>query len=116
MSAPTIAPGTLLARFIDIADHGALVIKLDDADTWGSVLLTRNGANIAAFHNRCPHAGYPLQHADGGVRVQEGRLIVCGAHGASYGLETGACVGGPCNGQALTRIAIEVRDGEIRAA
>jgi nitrite reductase/ring-hydroxylating ferredoxin subunit len=113
---PQIAPGTLLARLHDIANPGALVIELDSADVWRSVLLTRSGGDIAAFHNRCPHAGYPLQHADGRVLVQQGRYLVCGAHGASYELRTGACAGGPCNGDALTRIAIVVKRGEIRAA
>ena len=114
MIAPAIASGVLLARASDIANPGAMVVKLDaedpsGKDIWGAVLLTRSGDEIAAFHNRCPHAGYPLQHDDGGVRVQHGRFIVCGAHGASYELKTGACAGGPCNGGALTRIAIVVR-------
>jgi len=113
---PQIAPGTLLAHLHDIANDGALVVKLDAADVWGSVLLTRSGGDVAAFHNRCPHAGYPLQHADGRVLVQQGRYMVCGAHGASYELKTGACAGGPCNGDALTRIAIVVDRDEIRAA
>ena len=116
MTAPLIAPGTLLARVTDIADRGALVVKLDAADIWGSVLLTRSGAKIAAFHNRCAHANYPLQQADGRISVQRGRYIVCGAHGASYELHSGACAGGPCNGDALTPIATVVKDGEIRAA
>jgi nitrite reductase/ring-hydroxylating ferredoxin subunit len=111
-----IAPGAWLARVDDIADPGALVVRLDERDLWGAVLLTRKGDLIAAFHNRCPHAGYPLQSVTGGIALQEGRYIVCGAHGASYGLSTGACEGGPCNGEALKRIAIEVRDGAIYAA
>ena len=115
MTPPRIARGTLLARLRDIANPGALVVKLDSTDVWGSVLLTRSGEDIAAFHNRCPHAGYPLQQADGRVLVQQGRYIVCGAHGASYELKSGACAGGPCNGDALTRIAIVVKGGEIRA-
>ncbi|MFZ2028806.1 MAG: Rieske 2Fe-2S domain-containing protein [Vitreimonas sp.] len=111
-----IASGALLARVNEIADPGALVVKVDADDVWGTVLLTRKGGAIAAFHNRCAHAGYPLQHADGRVLVQQGRYIVCGAHGASYELKSGACAGGPCNGDALTRIAIVVKAGEIRAA
>ena len=109
MKPPLIAPGTSLARVEDIGDPGAIVVNPSAC----SVLITRTGAAIAAFHNRCPHAGYPLQRADGRVLVQEGRYIVCGAHGASYALDSGACAGGPCNGEALTRIAVEVRDGEI---
>ena len=111
-----IASGTVLARVADIANPGAIVVQIDASDVSGLALLTRSGSDIAAFHNRCPHAGYPLQHEDGRVRVQAERYIVCAAHGASYELKTGACAGGPCNGEALTRIAIVVTDGEIRVA
>jgi nitrite reductase/ring-hydroxylating ferredoxin subunit len=45
--------------------------------------------------------------------VQEGRYLVCGAHGASFALEDGACAGGPCNGDGLERIAVTVRDGVV---
>jgi len=45
--------------------------------------------------------------------LQEGRYIVCAAHGASFGIEDGRCAGGPCNnGDALERIAIVVRGAE----
>jgi nitrite reductase/ring-hydroxylating ferredoxin subunit len=66
--------------------------------------------------NRCAHADYQLQRADGRVLVQEGRFLICGVHGASYGLDDGACAGGPCNGRGLARVAVEVRDGVIFTA
>jgi nitrite reductase/ring-hydroxylating ferredoxin subunit len=107
---------TPLARLDEIPDRGALVVYIGPEDAHRSIIITRCGGSVAAFDNRCPHAGYPLQGADGRVRVQEGRYLVCGAHGASYALETGACAGGPCNGKALTRFAITLRDGVIYAA
>lgn len=104
--------GLALARLTDIPDPGAIV-----ADAGGvSLILTRRGECAAAFLNRCSHADYPLQRADGRVIVQEGRFLVCGVHGASYTLDDGACAGGPCNGKGLTAVAIEVRDGVIFTA
>ena len=111
-----LAPGTLLARVDALIDRGAVVVTIGDGEWPLSVLVTRRGAHIAAFRNKCPHAGYPLQRADGRVLVQEGRYMVCSAHGASFSLETGACAGGPCNGNALERIAVEVRDGAVFSA
>ena len=111
-----LAPGTLLARVDALHDPGALVVTIGEGGWPLSVLITKRGAHIAAFRNKCPHAGYPLQRADGRVLVQEGRYIVCSAHGASFALETGACAGGPCNGNALERIAVEVRDGAVFSA
>lgn len=112
----SFAPGLVLARVESLPDPCAIVIVPHEDEPFISILLTRRGAHVAAFRNKCPHAGYPLQRSDGRVIVQEGRYAVCAAHGASFKLETGACAGGPCNGDALERIAIVVRDGEISVA
>jgi len=107
-----VAPGLALARRDDVPEAGALI-----ADAAGvSLILTRRGDRVAAFVNRCTHADYPLQRADGRVIVQEGRYLVCAVHGASYALDDGACAGGPCNGRALTAVAVHVRDGVIFSA
>lgn len=107
-----IIPGLALARVEDIPDAGA---RLADADGV-SLILTRRGDVVRAFRNRCTHADFPLQRADGRLIVQEGRYLVCAVHGASYRLDDGACAGGPCNGGALEPIAIIVRDGVIFTA
>ena len=107
-----IAPGLTLARLDDVPDLGAIV-----ADAGGvSLILTRRGQAVRAFLNRCTHAAYPLQRADGRMLVQEGRFLVCGVHGASYRLDDGACAGGPCNGKGLTAVAVDVRGGVVFTA
>jgi nitrite reductase/ring-hydroxylating ferredoxin subunit len=108
--------GVLLARIEALPDPGAVIVELEAGSARVSLLLTRKSQRVAAFRNRCPHAGYPLQRADGAVLMQQGRYIVCGAHGASFTLEDGACAGGPCDGDALERIAITLQNGEIRTA
>lgn len=102
--------GQVLARVEALADPCAIVVQTDD---YVSLIVTRRGDAIAAFRNKCPHAGYPLQRADGRIVVQEGRYMVCAAHGASFELADGACAGGPCNGEGLERIAVIVRDGVV---
>jgi nitrite reductase/ring-hydroxylating ferredoxin subunit len=109
--------GIVLAQLDALPDPGAIVVVPHPDEPFVSILVTRKGDTISAFRNKCPHAGYPLQHSSGRVIVQEGRYMVCAAHGASFGLSDGACAGGPCNnGDALERIAIEVRDGIVRVA
>lgn len=110
-----MTPGQVLARLDDLADPCAIVVRFED-DPFASVIVTRRGDAVAAFRNKCPHAGYPLQRADGRIVVQEGRYLVCAAHGASFTLEHGACAGGPCNGDGLERIAVVVRDGLVSVA
>ncbi|MGQ0532091.1 MAG: Rieske (2Fe-2S) protein [Caulobacteraceae bacterium] len=105
--------GLVLAHLDVLPDLCAIVVTPDAGAPFVSIILTRRGDQIAAFHNKCPHAGYPLQRADGRIVIQEGRYIVCGAHGASFTLDGGVCAGGPCNGDPLERIEIELREGKI---
>jgi nitrite reductase/ring-hydroxylating ferredoxin subunit len=105
--------GLELARLDALPDPGAIVVRVAADDAWGAVILTRKGDTVSAFRNKCPHAGYPLQHVSGRVIVQEGRFLVCSAHGASYALDSGACAGGPCNGEGLQRIDIVVHAGKV---
>lgn len=106
-------PGLALARLDALSDPCAIVVTPDATAPYSAIILTRSGDRIAAFRNKCPHAGYPLQRADGRIVVQEGRYIVCGAHGASFSLDDGACAGGPCNGDPLERVEVELRDGVV---
>jgi nitrite reductase/ring-hydroxylating ferredoxin subunit len=108
--------GIVLARADALPDPCALVITPDPDLPYVTIVVTRRGDRIAAFRNKCPHAGYPLQRSDGRIVVQEGRYMMCSGHGASFTLEDGACAGGPCNGDALERIAIVIRDGNVCVA
>ena len=78
-----------------------------------SLILHRSGASIRAWLNVCPHAGRRLDWAPGKfLKSKEGHLI-CAAHGASFELERGDCVAGPCRGDSLRAVAVEVRDGQV---
>jgi len=105
--------GLALVRLEALADPCAIVVDVEHEGWRHSLIVTRRGDRVAAFRNKCPHAGYPLQRADGRLVVQEGRFMVCGAHGASFTLDDGACAGGPCNGDPLERVDIEVRGGMV---
>jgi len=108
--------GVALARGDDVPDFGAMVVHAGEGDARVSLILTRHAGGVSCFRNRCAHANYPLQRADGRVVVQEARYLVCAAHGASYTLSDGACAGGPCNGDGLERVAIVVREGVVFTA
>ena len=101
--------GLILARIDALADPCAIVVDIEHDGQRHSLILTRSGDRISAFRNKCPHAGYPLLRADGRILLQENRYIVCGAHAASFTLD-GHCAGGPCNGEALERVRVIVRE------
>lgn len=109
--------GIVLAHLEAVPDPGVIVVVPRPDEPFASILITRKGDTVSAFRNKCPHAGYPLQRTNGQVTLQESRYIVCAAHGASFGLISGECAGGPCNnGDTLERIAIVLHDGNICVA
>ena len=57
--------------------------------------------------NICPHAGRRLDYAPGQFLLDQGRLV-CAAHGASFELEQGVCVAGPCRGASLVPLAVAI--------
>lgn len=104
--------GLVLAHIEALADPCAIVVDIAHDGQRHSLILTRSGDRISAFRNKCPHAGYPLQRADGAILIQENRYLVCAAHAASFALD-GACAGGPCNGEALERVGAIVQGGLV---
>ena len=64
-----------------------------------------------AYVNRCPHAGTPLDLWPNEFLSADGRELVCATHGAVFAPDTGECLGGPCPGRRLERLAV-ARDGD----
>ncbi|MCO7471986.1 Rieske (2Fe-2S) protein [Stenotrophomonas maltophilia] len=81
-----------------------------------SLLLYRDGGQVRAFLNICPHAGRRLDWAPGQfLKSSEGHLV-CAAHGASFALDSGDCIAGPCKGDRLRAVPVDVRDGQVYLA
>ena len=106
-------PSGPLARFEQIEDGGFLEtgVRVDGDDE--SLILHRNGDRVLAWLNVCPHAGRRLDWAPGKfLKDKQGRLV-CAVHGATFELEQGTCVAGPCRGAALRAVPVDVRDGDV---
>ena len=41
---------------------------------------------------------------------------MCAAHGASFALDSGDCIAGPCKGDRLRAVPVDVRDGQVYLA
>ena len=78
-----------------------------------SFVLYRDVQRVRAWLNVCPHAGRRLDWAPGKfLKSKEGHLV-CAAHGASFELVNGDCIAGPCRGDSMRRVAVEIRDGLV---
>ena len=114
MSQDTTTRAALIA--LDAIEDGDLaeVEGTVDGDS-ESLILHRAGGQVRGWFNVCPHAGRRLDWAPGKFLRQDG-LLVCAAHGASFELDGGACVAGPCRGESLRAVALELRDGGVYIA
>lgn len=78
-------------------------------DSLDFFLLKQDG-QLRAFLNFCPHLGIPLNWQPDEFLSLEGTHIQCSTHGALFELEDGYCFSGPCRGEHLTLLNIEVTD------
>jgi len=75
--------------------------------------VVRHGDKVRAYVNHCPHAGFPLNWSRDQFLVPGAPLILCVMHGAMFEIETGECIAGPCTGQSLQSLAVQVRNGYV---
>ena len=104
------APLLALERLPDGAFAEVEAVLDGDAE---SLILYRDGDQVRAWLNVCPHAGRRLDWAPGQFLKSKDGHLVCAAHGASFELAAGECVGGPCRGESLRAVAVDVRDGAV---
>jgi nitrite reductase/ring-hydroxylating ferredoxin subunit len=78
--------------------------------------IVRTADAVAAFVNYCPHAGHPLNFRPNKFLTPDRNLILCSSHGALFARDNGLCIAGPCAGQSLTRIPVEVVSGYVLLA
>ena len=103
----------LLCRLDDIADgrsRGFDPLR-EGRDT---MFVVRRGAAAFGYRNACPHYDFARMawRKDEFLNADATR-IQCSAHGALFRIEDGVCVIGPCVGEALTAVLLELRGGEI---
>ncbi|HEX5392752.1 MAG TPA: Rieske 2Fe-2S domain-containing protein [Rhodocyclaceae bacterium] len=106
-----------LCRLEDLPDGAAR--GFDPAHSGRDTLfVVRRGDALHAWHDRCPHYGdTPLPWRKDAYLNGGGTRIVCAAHGAQFDIASGACLLGPCLGQALDPVALTVTaEGDVLMA
>jgi len=108
--------GVRLGPLDQVVDGGArnFVLQLRAGRFHGFVV--RRGDTVHGYVDRCPHAGLPLAQRLDQYLTPGGEAIACSWHGALFDVATGACLGGPCVGAALTGWPVTVTDGWIVTA
>lgn len=96
----------------DIADPGSRAFSIGDGAWPLRGFVVRRDRDVFAYVNRCPHAGHPLNMLPDEFLTADRALILCNSHGALFDVASGACVAGPCVGQALRTLPVRI-EGNI---
>jgi nitrite reductase/ring-hydroxylating ferredoxin subunit len=99
-----------LAQLEDPGSYGFSVM-LGDEQVEGFVV--RSDGQCFAYRNSCPHTGSPLDWVEHQFLDIDGSLIQCAVHDARFLIDSGECVFGPCPGESLDALSIEVQDDRI---
>jgi nitrite reductase/ring-hydroxylating ferredoxin subunit len=73
----------------------------------------RNGETVRVYLNSSPHIGTPLDWTPNKFLSHDKKFIICATHGAEFAVTDGECLRGPCRGDYLEAVAVEIRDGMI---
>lgn len=103
-----------LCNMSDIDDPGAKGFELSRDNQEFLMFLVKKDGQVFAYENRCPHAGVNLEWRPDDFLDMDKALIQCSVHGALFLIESGECAGGPCNGQGLNSLVIDIdAEGDI---
>lgn len=84
-----------------------------DLEDGTALLLIRRGESVVAWRNSCPHRGIRLEWQPDQFLDYEKQFIQCATHGALFGIDDGICIAGPCPGEQLEPLTVEIHDGEV---
>ena len=104
----------LICPSLDLQERGT-GIRFSVGTARGPVpaFVVRYRGTVQGYLNRCAHVRIELDAQPGEFFDMAGLYLVCATHGAAYVPETGYCIGGPCKGQRLIKLAVEERDGGV---
>ncbi len=103
---------TLLCNANEVTESGR-EFRVSGAQGNYYVMVFRRGEEIRVYQNVCPHRYLSMNWAPDRFMVGDDGFLVCPHHGATFDLDSGVCVQGPCSGDSLTPVSFSLKEGEI---
>ena len=106
----------VVCRLTDLDEHGSRAFTIG-AGAWPlRGFVVRCGSGVRGYLNRCPHAGHPLDLRPHRFLTPDRAMILCSSHGALFEKDAGRCLAGPCAGERLRALPLEVIGGVVLIA
>jgi nitrite reductase/ring-hydroxylating ferredoxin subunit len=103
----------VLCSLAELEATGSRGFSVGEGDWPLRGFVVKTAIGVAAYVNYCPHAGHPLNLRPHRFLTPDGNLILCSSHGALFARDNGLCIAGPCQGQSLKAIPIELAHGYV---
>ena len=105
----------ILCSLDSLDDPGArgVTTKLPGTDKQVGILIVQKECVVYAYHNHCPHTGINLEWMPDQFLDLDKHFIQCATHGALFRMQDGYCLRGPCAGDSLTQLKVELVDGAV---
>jgi nitrite reductase/ring-hydroxylating ferredoxin subunit len=100
----------VVCRLTDLEEHGSRAFTVGGGGgAWPlRGFVVRCGNEVRGYVNRCPHAGHPLDLRPHRFLTPDRAMILCSSHGALFEKDAGMCLAGPCAGQRLRAVPLQV--------
>jgi nitrite reductase/ring-hydroxylating ferredoxin subunit len=102
-----------IARVSELPEGQAVKFEFTRKDKPTEGFVARYQDKLIAYENRCRHLPLSLDYGDGKFFSSDGNHFVCQNHNALYEPLTGLCVRGPCEGESLKPLEIEIIQDEV---
>jgi nitrite reductase/ring-hydroxylating ferredoxin subunit len=98
----------VVCRLGDLEEHGSRAFTIGVGPWPLRGFVVRCGNGVRGYLNRCPHAGHPLDLRPHRFLTADRAMILCSSHGALFEKDAGRCLAGPCAGQQLRALPLQV--------
>lgn len=102
---------TVICRLDELEDTDCRGLTVTCNGQLHDILVVRQGGQVFAYLNSCPHTGGPLDWVPGQFLNLDRDFIQCATHDALFQLHDGECVAGPCKGDSLTAVHVAIEAG-----
>lgn len=103
----------VLCSLDDLEEPGSLGFYLPSDQGPREIFLVRKGDLVFAYQNHCPHTGINLEWQADQFLDPGGSFIQCATHGALFRIEDGYCLRGPCAGESLQPVCVDIEKNEV---
>ena len=104
-----------LAEISEIHDGEWYEFSLHTNELMISIMLIKHDESYIAYENLCPHQNRRMDYSAGKFLISKLGNIICPAHGAEFNFANGLCINGPCLGQSLKPIHIQLNEKTVFA-